>query len=69
MKFRWTAAVALAALTAVTFAGCGGAGSSSATDRIKKAGKVVMTTNAEFEPFEYKDGDEITGIIYSAFQI
>jgi polar amino acid transport system substrate-binding protein len=62
MKIRWTAAVALAALTAVTFAGCGGSGSASATDKIKKAGKVVMTTNAEFEPFEYKDGDEITGI-------
>ncbi len=32
------------------------------TEAIKAAGKVVMTTNAEFEPFEYKDGDEITGI-------
>ena len=30
--------------------------------RIKEAGKVVMTTNAEFEPFEYKDGEDIIGI-------
>ena len=32
------------------------------TEAVKAAGKVVMTTNAEFEPFEYKDGDEIVGI-------
>lgn len=34
----------------------------SAVAKIKEAGKVVMTTNAEFEPFEFKDGDEIVGI-------
>lgn len=34
----------------------------SAVERIKKAGKVIMTTNAEFEPFEYKEGEEIVGI-------
>ena len=31
-------------------------------EAIKAAGKVVMTTNAEFEPFEFKDGEEIVGI-------
>jgi polar amino acid transport system substrate-binding protein len=34
----------------------------SAVEAIKAKGKVVMTTNAEFEPFEFKDGDEIVGI-------
>ncbi len=29
---------------------------------IKAAGKIRMVTNAEFEPFEYKDGNEIVGI-------
>lgn len=34
----------------------------TSVDKIKAAGKVVMSTNAEFEPFEYKDGDKISGI-------
>ena len=29
---------------------------------IQKSGKLVMATNAEFEPFEYHDGNEIVGI-------
>ncbi|MDO4620850.1 MAG: transporter substrate-binding domain-containing protein [Lachnospiraceae bacterium] len=29
---------------------------------IQAAGKVVMSTNAEFEPFEYKDSNDIVGI-------
>ncbi len=29
---------------------------------ILEAGKIVMVTNAEFEPFEFKDGDQIVGI-------
>ncbi len=29
---------------------------------IQEAGKIVMATNAEFEPFEYKDGNETVGI-------
>lgn len=48
-------------------AGNSGSSSSSAAaqtsvDKIKAAGKVIMSTNAEFEPFEYKDGDQIVGI-------
>lgn len=31
-------------------------------DEIKSSGKVIMATNAEFEPFEYKDGNDIVGI-------
>ena len=33
-----------------------------AVSTIKANGKVIMVTNAEFEPFEYKDGDAIVGI-------
>ena len=29
---------------------------------IQNAGTLYMATNAEFEPFEYKDGDEVVGI-------
>lgn len=38
------------------------AAAQTSIDKIKTAGKVVMSTNAEFEPFEYKDGDKIVGI-------
>ncbi len=31
-------------------------------DKIKSDGFITMSTNAEFEPFEYKDGDSIIGI-------
>ena len=35
---------------------------STSVDKIKADGFVTMSTNAEFEPFEYKDGDSIIGI-------
>ena len=31
-------------------------------DEIKRRGYIKVSTNAEFEPFEYKDGDKIVGI-------
>ncbi len=31
-------------------------------DKIKADGYITMSTNAEFEPFEYKDGDSVVGI-------
>ena len=31
-------------------------------DGVKRNGTLVMATNAEFEPYEYRDGDEIVGI-------
>ncbi len=37
-------------------------GSAASVESVKKAGKIRMVTNAEFEPFEYKDGNEIVGI-------
>ena len=36
--------------------------SDSAVETIKAAGKVTWVTNAEFEPFEFKDGNEVVGI-------
>ena len=50
----------LAAAMMVPMAACGSKAKTTAD--IAKAGKLVMATNAEFEPFEFKDGDEIVGI-------
>jgi len=38
------------------------AAASPTIDKIKADGFVTMSTNAEFEPFEYKDGDNFAGI-------
>ena len=35
---------------------------STTLDKIKSDGFVTWSTNAEFEPFEYKDGDSVIGI-------
>ncbi|MDE6599173.1 MAG: basic amino acid ABC transporter substrate-binding protein [Oscillospiraceae bacterium] len=43
---------ALAALMTLSLAGCGG----------EKKTTLVMATNAEFPPYEYRDGDQIVGI-------
>lgn len=56
----------LAYLLAITMllslAACNKGDAGSSLDRIKNNGKVVMATNAEFEPFEYQEGNEIVGI-------
>lgn len=73
MKMKKIAAFMLAAATAFSFVGCGSASGSSDTasaetseartlDEIKSSGKIIMATNAEFEPFEFKDGNEVVGI-------
>ena len=36
--------------------------SADAVEAIKSNGKIVMVTNAEFEPFEFKENDKIVGI-------
>ena len=58
-KLAKIAAFAMAALMAVSAAGCS---STRTVADIQKDGKLIMATNAEFEPFEYKDGGEIVGI-------
>ncbi|MCI2035718.1 MAG: basic amino acid ABC transporter substrate-binding protein [Oscillospiraceae bacterium] len=50
-KLKALLAVALAAAMIVPFAACS-----------KNSDTVTMSTNAEFEPFEYKDNDKIVGI-------
>lgn len=62
MKMKKLAALVLAAACTLSLAGCGGASNGDAVAAIKKAGKITMVCNAEFNPFEYKEGDEITGI-------
>lgn len=63
------AAICLAATAMLSMSACGGNGGSSsdeskasALDTIKKNGYITMSTNAEFEPFEYKDGENFAGI-------
>ncbi|MDO5702026.1 MAG: transporter substrate-binding domain-containing protein [Lachnospiraceae bacterium] len=61
MNYRKMMAVALAGM--MTIAGTASvAMAEGETEAVKAAGKVIMTTNAEFEPFEYKDNDQIVGI-------
>ncbi len=60
-------ALILAATMALSMAACGSKGGKSAKSddavaAIKKAGKITMVTNAEFRPFEYKDGNKVIGI-------
>lgn len=50
----------LAAVMMVPMAACGS--KAKTPGDIQNAGKLVMATNAEFEPFEFKDGDEVVGI-------
>ena len=61
MNFKKLTALTLAGM--MTMTGCASiVMAAGETEAIKAAGKVIMTTNAEFEPFEYKDGDQIIGI-------
>ena len=52
----------LAATMALSLAACQKDNSGSVVDKIREEGVVTMATNAEFEPFEYMDGDNIVGI-------
>lgn len=65
--------VSMAACTSAPAASGSDSGNSSASgesstaqetsvDKIKAAGKIVMATNAQFEPFEYIDGTDYKGI-------
>ena len=58
-KLAKIAAFLLAAVMTVSAAGCS---STKTLADIQKSGKLMMSTNAEFEPFEYKDGGEVVGI-------
>lgn len=51
------ALIMAAALMLCCFAGCGGANVTTVEE-----GKLIMATNAYFQPYEYYDGDKIIGI-------
>jgi ABC-type amino acid transport/signal transduction systems, periplasmic component/domain len=53
---------ASSAAQASSAAASSAAAGQTSVDKIKAAGKVIMSTNAEFEPFEYKDGNDYKGI-------
>ena len=60
-KFSKIIAVVLAVLfVCAAFAGC--AGNTATTDGDAAKEKLVMATNAEFPPYEYKEGEQIVGI-------
>lgn len=58
MKKIFTAMAVLVALS-MLFTGCTAANTVSA---IKQKGELVVATNAEFAPFEFKDGSNVVGI-------
>ena len=56
-------AMALSVLMVVAvFSGCGSAVDRQSVDAIKKSGKLIMNTNAEFAPFEYVAGGKVVGV-------
>lgn len=59
-KMKKLVAFLLVAAMMVPMAACGNKVKS--VGDIQKSGKLVMATNAEFEPFEFKDGDAVVGI-------
>ena len=50
----------LALLGVISLTGC--SNKFYTLDQIKESGKLIVTTNAEFAPFEYKEGNELKGI-------
>ncbi len=57
-----TATSAAASTAGETASSAASTAGSSSVDKIKADGFVTWSTNAEFEPFEYKDGDNVVGI-------
>lgn len=47
-------------MAAVALTGC--SSNKQDVDSIKKAGKIIMATNAEFPPYEYRSNNEVVGI-------
>ncbi len=64
------AAVLAGTMVITSLTGCGGSGSSSkgplTIEQIKKNGKLIVATEAAYEPFEYLDKDGETIIGYNA---
>lgn len=49
-------------LLSAVMTGCSGGKGFRTLDEIKASGKIVMLTNAEFQPFEYMKNNEIVGV-------
>lgn len=64
MKRNWKKliGVMLAAGMAVSMAACGSKPEEQAGSEAAEGGTLTMATNAEFPPYEYREGDEIVGI-------
>lgn len=56
MKMKKVISVLLAGVFVLSLAACGSKGDSS------KKETLIMATNAEFPPYEYRDGDKVVGI-------
>ena len=65
-KFTKIVSVLAALAIAVLCCGCGGSENDTSSDAKASMtvteGKLIMATNAEFPPYEYKEGDTIVGI-------
>ncbi len=70
-RFKTLTAIVLASFMAFQMVGCGGsadqttdenASAEESADVENSEDKLVWATNAEFEPYEYRDGGEIVGI-------
>lgn len=57
-----TASVAASTAKSEAASAAASVAASPTLDKIKANGYITMSTNAEFEPFEYKDGDNFAGI-------
>lgn len=71
-KFTKVLSIALASVMMLSFAGCGSASTdgtdsettteAAASDSAASGDKFIWATNAEFEPYEYREGDAVVGI-------
>ena len=58
---KFIAVVLCVLMAAVSLTGCSSANKQS-VDAIKKEGKIIMATNAEFPPYEYRSEGKVLGV-------
>ena len=62
MKFKKIVSVFLVAACVLAVTACGSKKENGDGEAKKDGDKLVMATNAEFPPYEYREGDDIVGI-------
>ncbi len=62
MKLKKLVSVLLVAACVLAVTACGGKKEGGEGEAKKDGGKLVMATNAEFPPYEFREGDDIVGI-------